>query len=270
MSEKMNEAWNEDLRGAQNGAQATERAPGFYPQAGVAVTCRSYREYEAMFALDDEALRRGPVLDVAGGASSFAAEAGGRGAEVVAADPRYAKDADTLYAESAEEIAASTAKLARLKERFDWSYYGSLEAHRANREASLEAFAADYRREREREREIGAGERRRRYVAAALPRLPFPDDAFALTLCSHFLFLYEEQFDFAFHRDALRELYRVTRPGGEVRVYPLYTLRHERYPGLEALIESFEAAGAAAALLPSSLPFIPGSTRLLRIAKPAE
>jgi len=236
------------------------RDMSFYTQQGVAVTCRSFREYEAMFALGEAAIRRGPILDVAGGASSFAAEARARGAAVVAADPRYAKDADALYAEGALEIAASTAKLERAKERFDWSYYGSLEAHRANREASLERFAADYRAEAA----AGSGA----YVGAALPSLPFEDDAFALVLCSHFLFLYEEQFSYAFHREALQELYRVARPGGELRVYPLYTLRHERYPALDELIRSFEAEGAQAELLPSRLAFIPGSTRLLRIRKP--
>ncbi len=232
----------------------------FYPQTGVAVTCRSFREYEAMFALDDGALAGGPTLDVAGGASSFAAEARARGARVVSADPRYAKSAAALYAESLEEIASSTAKLERAKDRFDWTYYGSIEAHRANRERSLERFVADYRAETE------AGSAA--YVSAALPKLPFDDGTFALTLCSHFLFLYEEQFTHEFHRDALLELYRVARPGGEVRVYPLYTLRHERYPGLDDLIREFESAGAAVRLLPSRLPFISGSTELLAICKP--
>ncbi|TLS54267.1 class I SAM-dependent methyltransferase [Paenibacillus antri] len=233
----------------------------FYPQTGVAVTCRSYREYEAMFALEGDAPFRGPTLDVAGGASSFAAEARLRGARVVSADPRYAKSAEALYAESAEEIASSTAKLERARDRFDWTFYGSPEAHRAKREASLERFIADYRAEAE----AGTGS----YTAASLPRLPFEDDAFALTLCSHFLFLYEEQFGIEFHRDALRELYRVTRPGGEVRIYPLYTLKHERYPGLDDIVREFESAGAAVRLPPSRLTFIPGSTRLLSIRKPA-
>jgi len=237
-----------------------EKEP-FYPQTGVAVTCRSFREYEAMFTLEDGALASGPTLDVAGGASSFAAEARSRGAQVVSADPRYAKTADTLHAESLEEIASSTAKLERAKDRFDWSYYGSIEAHRANRERSLERFAADYRAEAE----AGSGA----YVAAGLPKLPFEDDTFALTLCSHFLFLYEAQFSCEFHRDALKELYRVTRPGGEVRVYPLYTLRHERYPGLDGLMRELEDAGADVRLLPSRLPFISGSTQLLRVGKPA-
>jgi SAM-dependent methyltransferase len=230
----------------------------FYPQVGVAVTCRSFREYEAMFALDETVLRRGPILDVAGGASSFTAEACARGCEAVAADPRYAKMAEALYEESVEEIALSTAKLDGLKERFDWTFYGSLEAHRANREQSLERFIADYR----------SGEGRSLYVPAALPNLPFPDDTFGLVTCSHFLFLYEEQFSLEFHKDALRELYRVVKPGGEVRVYPLHTLKFGEYSGLIDVVAMLEELGALVERLPSRLPFLPGSTHLLKVVKP--
>ena len=45
---------------------------------------------------------------------------------------------------------------------------------------ALRAFLADFE----------AGRRSDRYVDAALPVLPFTDDAFDLALSSHFLFLY--------------------------------------------------------------------------------
>lgn len=230
-----------------------------YPQAGVAVTCRSYREYAAMFALDEAALARGPVLDAAGGASSFAAEAAERGLDVKAADPRYALPADALYAESAREIETSTGKLAKLRESFDWTFYGSLDAHRAGREASLERFIRHYR-------ENGT---HGVYVPASLPSLPFADGTFALALCSHFLFLYEEQFDAAFHTAALRELYRVLAPGGELRVYPLASLRFARYGAMSEIESALSSWGAVVDELPSRLPFIPGSTHLLCVRKPA-
>jgi SAM-dependent methyltransferase len=231
---------------------------GSYPQAGVAVTCRSAREYEAMFALDMEALGAGPILDVAAGASSFVAEMRARGYMAVAADPRYAKSPETLYVESLEEIGVSTAKLEKLQDRFDWTFYGSLDAHRAGREKSLEEFISDYRADTEHQV----------YVPASLPSLPFADDTFALVLCSHFLFLYEEQFSPEFHQNAVRELYRVTRPGGEVRLYPLHTLRFEKYSALGALKAMLEELGAAVAEAPSLLPFLPGSTHMLTIRKP--
>jgi hypothetical protein len=61
----------------------------------ILVSGRSFAEYEAMFALRAADLD-GSVLDCPGGASGFAAEASRRGAQVVAADPAYARPFDQL------------------------------------------------------------------------------------------------------------------------------------------------------------------------------
>lgn len=269
---------SEEDKGRAEESAATDRrknephAHGFeslhYPQTGVAVTCRSYREYEAMFMLDEETLRRGRVLDVAAGASSFAAEAKAKGMDVTAADPRYAQPPESLLPDTAEEIAVSTAKLARLQDRFDWTFYGSLSLHRAIREQSMERFAADYRADfAEASRAGGQPGIRRAYVPALLPALPFADASFSLVLCSHFLFLYEEQFSPGFHRDAVLEMYRLLKPGGELRIYPLQTLRFTASSVLEDAWRALHTAGAAVERLPTGLPFIPGSTHLLRAVK---
>jgi len=65
-----------------------------------------------------------------------------------------------------------------------------------------------------------------RYVAGELPRLPFLDREFDLTLVSYLLFAYQDRFDYQFHRDSILEIMRVTR--GEARVYP--TLTFEAQP----------------------------------------
>lgn len=230
-----------------------------YEQAGVAMTCRSYDEYLRMFSLPAELLEAGPILDVAAGASSFVAEASRRGYPASAADPLYAMTKDEIAEHGSREIHVSTEKLGKLKHLFDWSYYGDLGRHRANREASLERFSKDF----------SARKEEGRYVSAMLPHLPYADGSFALVLCSHFLFLYQEQFDYEFHLRAVKELYRVCRPGGEVRIYPVYSLKWERYAELGRLMEALEVEGAEADLLPSSLPFIPGSSELLRLRKPS-
>ncbi len=227
-----------------------------YEQTGVAMTCRSLDEYVRMFDLKAEELRGKPILDVAAGASSFAAEARMLGALASAADPRYAMAPDELVVEAKAEIESSTAKLQRLQEQFDWSYYGTLDQHRAGRLAALERFRQDFADE-------GAGA----YTAASLPHLPFEDEQFALVLCSHFLFLYGEQFDADFHREAVKELLRVCRKGGTVRIYPLLTLRFRKPPGLDELLEDIRGMGVEAELLPSSLPFIPSSVHYLRLTK---
>lgn len=228
-----------------------------YEQIGVAMTCRGYAEYERMFDLDDTLLRLGTVLDVAAGASSFAAEARSKGLTVMSADPRYRHSADQLEAEGLAEIASSSEKLGRLADRFDWSYYGDLERHRAGRLESLRLFVQDY----------AEPDRRERYRAEQLPHFSFADDTFSLVLCSHFLFLYREQFDDDFHRGALAELLRVCRPGGEVRIYPLLGLDWKPYPRFDDLIAYLESLGAECRLRQSELPFIPGSTQMLCILK---
>lgn len=226
--------------------------PQAYPQSGVAHTCRSYREYMDMFGLDEELLRSGPVLDVAGGASSFTAQLRDMGITAVAADPLYGKPAEAVLSEARKEIEVSSAKIAAAAASYDWSYYGSPERHRRLREASFERFAADFVRE-------DAAER---YVAASLPKLPFADGTFALAVCSHFLFLYADQFGETFHRDALSELLRVVRPGGEIRVYPLVSLKWETSPFLPAVVTDLEAL-ADVRTVPSKLPFTPVASEVL-------
>jgi hypothetical protein len=230
---------------------------GIYEQAGVAMTCRAYAEYVSMFALGELNGQSGPVLDVASGASSFTAEANARGIMAVSADPLYALDAEEMAKHGEREIELSTAKLQAIRDSFDWSYYGSLERHRALREQSLSLFVEDYK----------AFKEKGRYVTAELPQLPFQDGEFALVLCSHFLFLYKDQFDYEFHLQAVRELIRVCRIGGQVRIYPLRSLQWEYYPDMDRLLQTLEEEGIKAGLMASELPFMPGSYELLCLAK---
>lgn len=228
----------------------------FYEQFGVAMTCRSYDEYVRMFALDSRPVPPGEMLDVAAGASSFAAEANVRGRQVIAVDPLYEMEPAIIARHGEAEIATSTAKLAGLADQLDWTFYGDLDRHRAMRERSLQRFIADF------EKYKG-----QRYISSRLPELPFADGRFGLVLCSHFLFLYQEQLDDEFHLRAIRELLRVCRRGGEVRIYPLSTLRWTRYPDLESLLEPLAAEGVQMAFARSELPFIPGSTELLVLSR---
>lgn len=245
-----------ELRDVRDGRVVEHSSTPEYEQQGVAMTCRSYAEYRSMFALDEDKLADGPILDVAAGASSFVAEANRVGIEAFAVDPLYELAPDEVERKGMLEIEESTAKIDRLRDHFDWTYYGDVAKHRANRERSLTQFIADFR-------EHGA----RRYVAACLPNLPFADDRFSLVLCSHFLFLYGEQFDQDFHEQAIRELLRICRPGGRVLIYPLKTLKWDEFPGLSNLIEDLEATGVRVERLPSQLPFIPGSKMFLSLSK---
>jgi hypothetical protein len=118
--------------------------------------------------------------------------------------------------------------------------------------AASERFLADYARH--------PG----RYVAAVLPRLPFATDAFDLVLSEDFLFLYDDRFDLAFHREALRELARVA--GGEVRVFPLAALDRERSAFVEPAAADRRESGLTVDHRRVPYEFQPGATEMLVVS----
>lgn len=229
----------------------------YYEQTGVAMTCRSYKEYGLMFDCELAGGEDAVILDVAGGASSFAAELRSRGMKAVSADPLYKLSVADMEAHGLRELEEAEGKLRNLQPLFDWSYYGSADGHEKLRREALKLFLNDYRLLKE----SGV------YVPASLPNLPFPDGTFSHVFCSHFLFLYAEQLSYDFHLEAILELARVCKPGGAVRIYPLQDLRWRPYPKLEQLIEDLAANGLQPKLAPSKLPFIPDSNRYLFILK---
>ncbi|MBP1989279.1 class I SAM-dependent methyltransferase [Paenibacillus eucommiae] len=230
----------------------------FYEQSGVAMTCRTFEEYVSMFALKPHLYQGERVLDVAGGASSFTAEACSRGILAEAVDPMYIKSVEQIQEHGVQEIKVSTAKLRDLQHLYNWEYYGDIAQHQAGREKSLKLFLDDYARE----------DAALRYHRGRLPELPFEEGMFALVLCSHFLFLYEEQFDFAFHLEAVGELLRICKSGGEVLIYPLLNFRTEQYSRLDELLETLQQDGNLVELVTTELPFLPNSKYFMKIRKP--
>lgn len=210
-----------------------------------------------MMSLADADLARGPILDVAAGASSFTAGARARGFEASAVDPLYSLTLAEMRGHGQDEIALSTEKLSRIAHTFQWDYYKTINHHRENREVSLACFLADYA--------LDSG--RDCYRVGCLPHLPFPDEQFSLVLSSHFLFLYHEQFPYSFHIRSIRELVRVLRKGGEIRLYPLVVLNRDPYPHLDQLCGDLLADGLCIELLPTAFRFLEGATEILSIKK---
>lgn len=73
-----------------------------------------------------------------------------------------------------------------------------------------------------------------------MPKLNFKDNEFDLALCSHFLFLYSDFYDYGFHRDSILEMLRISQ---EVRIFPLLTLMLETSPYLDRIIQEFSNMG---------------------------
>ena len=210
---------------------------------------RSFDEYAAMFALDAHDLSR-RILGCADGPASFNAEASAGGTRVVSCDP--------LYQFTPAEIASRIGKVAPLmleqtranRDGFVWDRFASVEELGRARHAAMDRFLAHYARARA-----------DRYVAAALPTLPFPDNSFDLALSSHFLFLYSAQLGFDFHLAAVRELCRVAN---EVRIFPILTLGRDTSPYLNPLIDALARDGWTARLERVGYEFQRGGHTMLR------
>jgi SAM-dependent methyltransferase len=216
------------------------------------VSSRSFDEYRAMFALTDGDLR-GTVLDCPGGGAAFTAAARIHGFRAVAVDPVYALPRAELADRLAAELERGRAWAAANADRYEWEFYGDPAGHAGVRAEAAEVFTDDL---------LGG---LRAYVAAALPALPFPDDAFDLVLSSHLLFTYADRLDAAFHRAALRELARVSR--GVVRVYPLVDQAGRPLPELvERLTADLTADGLAVRVGDVGYEFQRGARQLLELS----
>ena len=86
----------------------------------------------------------------------------------------------------------------QLRRHPDALVYGDIEAFYREKYAALERFSADYRKRRD------TG----RYVAGALPSLPFADQAFDLVITANFLMVYAPLGDGGMHDSDRRSAVR--------------------------------------------------------------
>ena len=104
-----------------------------------------------------------------------------------------------------------------------------------------------------------------RYINAELPRLPFEDRRFDLVLSGHFLFTYSDRFNYAFHREAILELVRVSAK--EVRIYPLQGPDAQPYWYMDPLLFDLKQQGILAEIIPVPFEFQRGSNQMLRLIR---
>ncbi|WP_371480128.1 class I SAM-dependent methyltransferase [Kitasatospora sp. NBC_00315] len=191
----------------------------------IPVTSRPLDEYCALFGLTRAALAAlpGPVLDCPGGAAGLTAEARALGCHVIAADPVYAAPlpAVTARARAGRDVMAGAMRAAP-------------HLYPAPRHLPHERYLRSWDRAR-RLFDADTAAHPQDYIAAALPRLPFADHAFALTLSSYLLLAHPEHFTPRRQLAGLLELSRVTAPGGETRIYPLHDGSGRRCPHLDEL-----------------------------------
>jgi len=212
---------------------------------------RTLEEYRQYFALELGKLRGQAILDVASGVSSFCAEAHALGLDVTAFDSIYEWSRDEIRRRCEPDLDQVTQAIGNLK-TYRWNFYQSPETLRRFRERAYRTFLADYR--------TGRGTR---YVPGKLPKLPFRDDQFDLSLVSYLLFVYEDQFDYEFHKRSLLEVLRVTR--GETRCYPIVTFEARRCTYLDRLKEDHDLRHVRFEEVRTDFEFLVNSNYYLRV-----
>ena len=169
---------------------------------------RTFEEYRRYFLFEPVDLVGKRVLDVAGGVSSFCAEANELGIIVTSFDPIYSLPAEKIMERSDPDLESVYQAIGSVP-TYRWEFYRNPEYMRELRKRASTIFLSDYKTHPE------------RYVPGELPGLPFADGEFDLTLVSYFLFAYQDRLDYAFHRESILEIMRVTRD--EARIYPTVT-----------------------------------------------
>lgn len=214
---------------------------------------RTYDEYLRMFYLKPGDLKGRTVLDCPGGACSFTAKARQIGIEAVAADIAYQFDPAALEAKGRLDIGHAVQHVESLGDQYRWDEFGGPEGLRAERTRALNVTVQDMK------------EHPDRYIAAVLPVLPFADRQFDITLSAHFLFMYSDKLDYAFHEQTVAELMRVTKD--EIRIFPLVDQSSRRYKDMQKLLSFAAGNGWSAEERPSDYEFQRGASSMLVLTR---
>lgn len=213
---------------------------------------RTLDEYLRYFALDPAGLNGLKILDVAGGVSSFCAEATALGLTVQSVDPIYALDPRSIRQRCESDLHEVAQHIGHLPV-YRWNFYGSPDGMRKFRQQASMRFLADFNRPEN------------RYMAASLPNLPFKAASFDLVLVSYLLFVYQDQFNYGFHKASVRELARVSR--GELRIYPLVTFEADRSVYLETLCQDPDLEDLQFEVRPTDFEFLANSNCVLIVRR---
>ena len=225
--------------------------PTFPPlvESDVLVSARSLEEYADMFGLGPVDLRR-RIMDCPGGAASAVAQICAAGGDAVAVDPQYALGVDELRGRVLADLDRSLAHSHERGRDYDWDVLGGVVGHESIRRTAAETMLDHL------------ADTPERYVAGALPALPFADDSADLVLCSHLLFTYADRLDKDDHVEAIVEMARIAP---EVRIYPLVDHSGNPLPELvRGVISRLKKSRLSCRIEPVERPFqLAATTRLV-------
>ncbi len=187
---------------------------------------RNYDEYIRMFDLGENELKL-KILGCGDGPASFNYECNRRGGNVVSIDPIYNLSKGEIQERIAETYHDVLTQTEKNMDKFRWDVIKSVAELGNIRMYAMEIFLEAYEQ----------GRIDKKYIPASLPDLPFMDNEFDISLCSHFLFLYTDNLSYNFHFDAIKEMLRVSK---EVRIFPLLDANADKSPYVERILSDFK------------------------------
>ncbi len=211
---------------------------------------RNMQEYMQIFNLTHDDIVNKKFLGCGDGPSSFNTEVDCEGGSVVSIDPLYKYSKSEIIARIDEVKDDILEQVEANKDSFVWKEIESVEALENVRVNAMLEFLMDY----------NEGKEEGRYIDASLPSLPFKDDTFDIALSSHLLFLYSEHLDLEFHIKSIEEMLRVAK---EVRIFPIVTLKNNRSPHINEVIEYFKSLGFNTQIVKSKYEFQKGANEML-------
>jgi hypothetical protein len=214
---------------------------------------RSFDEYGRMFALTESDLTR-RILGCADGPASFNARSFHQGRRVVSVDPLYQLTKEQIQARIDVTYHEIIKQTLQNQEKFVWDVIQSPDELGRVRMAAMQEFLADY--------DTGRGQGR--YLTGELPSLPFVANSFDIALCSHFLFLYSDNFPLEFHQQAIEEMCRVA---GEARIFPLLDYNAEPSPFLDPLLKLLPSTGHSVSIESVPYEFQRQGNQMLRVSR---
>jgi len=187
---------------------------------------RNFDEYCRMFDLNEKELKL-KILGCGDGPASFNVHCNQMGGNVTSVDPIYQYTRDEIKKRIDENYNDVISQTKNNSNKFVWNSITSVEHLGRIRMEAMETFLETYE-------EI---KKEKRYIPGMLPDLPFSDNEFDITLCSHFLFLYSDNLSFQFHVDAIHEMLRVSK---ETRIFPILDANTNKSVYLPGILAVFK------------------------------
>ncbi len=214
---------------------------------------RSFEEYSLMFDLSSHDLKN-KIIGIGDGPASFNCTMNKIRHSVVSVDPIYIFSSHEIKIQFERNIDNIIKQIQESPDEWVWKFHASPEELKKHRRQVISQFSDDFE----------SGQKERRYIVGELPSLSFKSDQFDLALCSHFLFLYSEQFDFEFHKKSIKEMLRISK---EIRIFPLLDLGSHRSKYVAPLINFYEKQDCQVEVRKVNYELQRGGNEMLRIRK---